>query len=297
MIVFLSAVLASSPYAYAELKIDLRPDKEAYALGEPVIAYVSIKNVGASASKVPENFEPDFMTVRYYVAYDGEEEKRFTPWAIFDSDTTLVSLDPGQLAFGTARIFFGADGWTFSKPGKYTLRAAYRSYTSPKFKIEVKKPTNKQEADAAKLLLDSKEAGYFLLFEGGDHLKEGIAKLNDLATKFPNSPLSAYANFALGANEVTEFADYSKNELRKANPAKAEMYFDRSKDQLVKSSVYYSTKATDALSEIKKQKGDLDGAKDIQRKFEKDINEKVSPMKGLTPNIVDAVRNLSKAKE
>ena len=64
----------------------------------------------------------------------------------------------------------------------------------------------------------SQEAGKFLLWQSGDHLRAGIALLTEIADAYPRSVLSDYINLAIGRNLSRPFRDYDIGKLREADP-------------------------------------------------------------------------------
>ena len=129
-----------------------------------------------------------------------------------------------------AKIFFGANGWTFTQPGEYTLKAVYmKGVESNEWPFSIMTPCSDSEKKMVDLFLGSKEVGYFLLFEGGDHLVEGKKRLEEVAAQFYKSNFGTYANFVLGANLMKDFANFKENRLRKADPKLAIDYFEKSR--------------------------------------------------------------------
>jgi len=53
-----------------------------------------------------------------------------------------------------------------------------------------------------------------LLFEGGDHLVNGIKNITELAEKYPNTVLGAYANASLGIHLSKDFKDLVQNKIQ-----------------------------------------------------------------------------------
>jgi hypothetical protein len=103
-------------------------------------------------------------------------------------------------------------------------------------------------------LLGSEEAGKFLLFEGGDHLLEGRRRLEHVARKLSESPHAAYANVVLGASLVRDFADFTRGELRKADPEQAREFAEQIKGSLPL--FYYLVRGYLVLSEAYQKLGE-----------------------------------------
>jgi hypothetical protein len=216
--------------AQAQDRIELRitADKDQYPLGEPVILYVTLKNNGVNPVEVARLLSPEYQFVKYRVKEPGGETVPFVPWAIKDHPAPSQRLAPGDEVHGVAKIFYGGQGWTFQRPGSYEITATYRDQVpSNTLKITVVEPQDQATRRAAEVFLGSDEAGRFLLLEGGDHLTEGIRHLQQVAQEFGDTPHATYANYALGANLMSDFADFKASRLRKAEHRTARDYLER----------------------------------------------------------------------
>lgn len=290
--IFLSVnLIADLAWSDSDHILDLRFDKQEFLLGEPVVAYVTLRNNGNRSVSIIPNFNPEYHYATYFVKPDNSEEKQFRPWAFAEGNPTLQNLPPKESVVGTAKIFFGADGWTFPKPGKYAVRVTYQGKSSAPMVINIKPPATEGEKKQVELMMGSNEVGYFLLFEGGDHLREGKTRLQKLAKDYPESFLAGYANYALGESLRNDFADFSTNKLRKADLKAAMVFLDKSTDQLTGASTfYYSTKAYKTLKEIYQKTGNLDRARSLDKKFKKEVGDRLSPIKSMTPKLLDSVQ-------
>jgi hypothetical protein len=216
--------------AQAQDRLELRiaADKDQYQLGEPVILYVTLRNAGVNPVEVARLLSPEYEFVKYRVKEPGGETVQFVPWAIKDHPAPSQRLAAGGEVHGVAKIFYGGHGWTFQRPGSYEVTATYRDQvTSNPLKITVAEPRDQATRRAAEVFLGSDEAGRFLLLEGGDHLSEGIRHLQQVAQEFGDTPHATYANYALGASLMSDFADFKANRLRKAEPRTARDYLER----------------------------------------------------------------------
>jgi hypothetical protein len=208
-----------------ELKIDLEMNN--YMLGSLIILYVTLKNTGTEAVEAAKYLEPEFGFVEYLVKVPDGREMVFSPWAHKDHPAPMKKLLPGETVRAAAKIFFGGNGWTFKKPGGYQMQAVYmKSLRSRPLSVSILSSINEDLKQAAELFLGSKEAGYFLLFEGGDHLAEGKRRLEAVAARYPDTSLSTFANFVLGANLMRDFANFKENRLRRANLELAARYLE-----------------------------------------------------------------------
>lgn len=222
------AVLCAGSAVAQNLEFKILADKTDFALGEPVIFFMTLKNAGPAAADVMLPLDPMAGYVVFTIKDPQGRESAFTPWAHGDPAAPYHKLQPGQVITEDAKIFFGSSGWTFSSPGTYLVRAAYLgSAQSNAASITIRQPATNDERQAADLFLQSKEVGYFLIFEGGDHLRDGVNRLEQAANRFPNSPLASYANLALGKSFLEDFANFKERRLRKADPQRAIRYLQK----------------------------------------------------------------------
>ncbi|MEE8585005.1 MAG: hypothetical protein V3T83_09155 [Acidobacteriota bacterium] len=118
-------------------------------------------------------------------------------------------------------VFFGARGWTFERPGAYSIDATYRD-PQQRFEVDAEAlriTVSEGGGVGRQLLADSEsagEAGRFLVWQGGDHLRKGIATLKDLVADHPLSPLAAHSRVALGISFSRDFIDYTLGRVRRS---------------------------------------------------------------------------------
>lgn len=256
-IISLGLLVCFSQVGAAEsVELTISSDKTEFALGEPVILYVSLKNTGNTSVTLLKILEPEGSFVDYMIKAPGGNYRSFVPWMHKDYDSPGVALSPGQAVNGEAKIFFGGEGWVFTKPGRYEIRALYEGkISSNTIAITVATPSDTATQNASRLFLESKEVGKFLLFEGGDHLKDGMGRLEQTAAQLPNTPHAFYANYALGANLTRDFANFQEKRFRKADPQRAIQYLQKAK--LRPLSAYYTVQTFVSLSDNFKAVGDL----------------------------------------
>lgn len=206
------------------LLTQIETDKTSIVIGEPSYITVRLSNSGSEPIAVPGMLEWQSTTLRLMItAPDG----RAIPYSsLFFADLSIPerSLAAGEQIEQVLPIFFGAGGWSFQQPGTYKLKLSFNqnsrigatAHQSNQLSIVVT-----EEVGASALLVnDSKssaEAGKFLFWQQGDHLKGGIENLNRLVEHYPDSILANYSRFALARNLSRSFRNYTIGELRKAD--------------------------------------------------------------------------------
>jgi tetratricopeptide repeat protein len=251
-----------------ELDFQIQMGKEDYLSGQPSISYLKLTNVGSENLSLIEKLTPEYNIVKFYIKKEGEgEEVRFIPYVFYEFMPEKTTLKPDESIYGRAKIFYGTNGYTFPKPGTYKVRSEYhgleegmgRIINSNTIDVTIRKPKNKEEEEQVKLI-KGKEQALFLLFEGGDHLTEGINQLTKLAQQYPQSILGSYANAVLGLHWSREFKDFKTNQVRKPNYEMARSFLETASDNV---KGYWANAAYLNLAEIYKKTGDKTKAKNV----------------------------------
>jgi hypothetical protein len=205
-----------------------------YLPGYPVIAYVSLENPTLILNiEVVKCLEPEYGFVEYFIKTPGGKEVKFVPWAYKEHPNAFRMLSATQGIYAEAKIFFGANGWTFTEPGEYILKAVYmKELESNEWPISIVTTFKESQEERMNLFLESREVGYFLLFEGGDHLLDGKQRLEKAASKFSTTAFGLYANFALGANLMRDFSNFKTKQTRKADYALAAALLEKARPEL-----------------------------------------------------------------
>ncbi len=259
-------------HAQNQLELSISADKEYYLLGEPIIVYVKLKNVGNKSVEAMRYLEPDFDYVRYFITgLDGEEEQ-FTSIMLKEPANPRQTLPPKGSIHAAAKIFYGSDEWIFQAPGQYLLKAIYlNQVTSNSIAINVHDPSNANEQRASSLIIESQDIGLFFVLEGGDHLIDGIDRLRRIATEFPKTSLASYANYSLGINLAHDRADFKNNRLRPAATDKAVEYLEKVKTQPI--TLYYMVNTylllSDGYTKLKKTSQMTAANRDLNQLIEK----------------------------
>jgi hypothetical protein len=209
---------AQAPQSALELTLDI--GKRRVVVGEPVYATLTLTNTGRTAQPVFPDLYPEVGVGGVAISYQGRRT-RFVPVGVDDVETQVRPLAPGQSVTATFGIFFGADGWTFPAPGDYELTGIYRHPSvEPEGEIRSQPATLTVAAGGpagALLTEDSEagtEAGLFMLWEGGDHLRRGIALLETVTERYPEQIQADYARLVLGLSLSRGFRDYSIGKVR-----------------------------------------------------------------------------------
>jgi hypothetical protein len=225
---------AQNGQATPQLVLLLELGKSTLRVGEPVYATVRLINNGSTPFKVHRNIALHGGAVELEIAPDGGTPTFFQPLSETFTLAPPLELAPRMETSATSPIFYGAKGWTLTKyPGTYILRARYSPPGRKPGVMILSDPMTvvvMPGDGAGEYLMDgpaATEAGKFLLWLGGDHLKAGIGRLYGLLERYPASPLADYVNLALGRSANREFNDYSRKAIRPPDYRKALEHFGK----------------------------------------------------------------------
>jgi hypothetical protein len=221
-----------------EIKFTLKMGKEEYLPGQPAIAYLSLINNTDQTISLINSFDPKYDFVKFVIE-QNENVTQFIPYSMVDAVPKTMKLDPGKSIHGNAKIFYGSNGYTFPDPGVYKIKAVYHGLVYPSkviesniIEVKIRAPKNKEEEEQVNLIKGEEQA-LFLLFEGGDHLVNGIKNITELAEKYPNTVLGAYANASLGIHLSKDFKDLVQNKIRKPNIDSSNKFLSTAKDNVM----------------------------------------------------------------
>ena len=107
MVLAITASLCAVQAEAQNLEFKILADKTSFALGEPIVFFVSLKNNGSSTADVLLPLDPMAGYVVFTVRDPQGREYEFTPWAHGDPAAPYRKLQPGQVVTEEAKIFFG----------------------------------------------------------------------------------------------------------------------------------------------------------------------------------------------
>ncbi len=215
----------------SSLKLILETDKPKLVLGEPVYVVVQLRNTEQQPIRVFQDLDPEVGAIQFEIK-GPKGTFGFVPYSIADVDVGQEELSPNSEVSGVFPIFYGGRGWTFKEPGTYSISAIYRDPTkkdAPPIRAQPLIINVIQEDGSGLFLMTGNgghQAGKFLLWHQGDHLRKGIRRFEDLLEKYPNSVLGDYGRLALGRNLSRPFKDYSIGHVRKPNYKAANRYLE-----------------------------------------------------------------------
>ena len=253
------------------ITIRLEHDKTApYLIGEPVVVNVVLRNAGNEPVSIPAELEPDYEVIRFFIKRADDTGstpgRLFRPWAVIE-DGGSRQLAPNDEIVVPSRIFYGAEGWTFRSEGTYTVTARFSNATSNALTIVVAHPADDAQRALGIRLIESNQAGRFLLLDGGDHLDDGLPLIRQLAAT--DSVLGGYAANALGLSQSKRYVNLRTSTVREANPIEALRLLQRGRTLLPEG--YFRLENYQGLSKTYLATGRLDSAAALQRDYRAEI--------------------------
>lgn len=269
LVVFADPLTASGQ----PVRLTLAFEKPTAIPGEPVVAHVVVTNTASEAITLPAALEPEYGRLHFFVSGPGAEGGReFRPWATLDNEAPQ-ELAPGANLPVPSKIFFGANGWTFAQLGIYRVRVSFGDVSSPVATLTVQEATSAAELEQGRMIIASREAGLFMLLEGGDHLTEGINVLRQVS--MGQTSLSGYTNYVLGANRGQRFANLRTGQIRPANPVEAQQLLQRSRSLLPAQSLYFRFQSEQRLKEVMRAQGNVLGATQLEQQFQQELKDNI----------------------
>lgn len=271
LILLLIFGLLLSVMAQEQFKISAMAEKNEYLLGEPVVVYVLIQNSGNKTVAVSADIAPERDMYIYYITNPNGETKRFAPVFVEEPDE-MRTLRRNESVGGSARIFYGGNGYTFPKSGKYQVAVHYQDTKSPLLTIKILEPRNEAEKEQVKHILDHSEVGLFMMLEGGDELSDAMAQIESLNANYPDALLTAYVRYALAKNYSVPARNFVSKKPRDANLPKSIEILESLKSKEIQ--LYYRSKVFNTLSSNLEKVGRKEDAQNVQREFRKILETK-----------------------
>jgi hypothetical protein len=213
------------------LELTLQAPKRSFVIGEAVVLTVSLKNTATTPWQVNPLLSLSYRFLNLEIRAPGAQTYYpFRPAVLAEArGRRSETLQPGEALYEEAKVFFGADGWTFSSPGRYALRADYPAgaarlldlseteerVLSEVLELEITAAASEPDRRAQDLILGP-EAGLYLLLEGGDHLKRAAQNLQAIAREAPTAAQAPAAKLALALGSLHPTVDPE----RRARPSR-----------------------------------------------------------------------------
>lgn len=198
-----SLILITAVSAQSNLQLELKADKTAYIVNEPLYVKVAAKNIGKSDAQVYiPLLDPETSGIVFEITRQGEKPFTWDPVVHADWIETpeqAIHLAPQESYSNTIDLTTtrpdtprGARVPLLSKPGSYKIRCYGRRYLdSNEITLTVSEPTG-TDLDALNLLKKDEQAE-----QHRSSLWDQNGRLRELIKLYPNSKYAPYARYFL----------------------------------------------------------------------------------------------------
>ena len=287
LFILLAAVLivnTSKSVAQNQLKITISTEKRSFQLGEPIVVYSTLTNLGEESIKVFSEIRPETDIYRFFITDPNGKTTSFSPIYVEEPEE-LTTLGPNEDIRGTARIFFGAEGYYFPISGNYQIQVQYKEVLSNLLEIKVLQARNEDEKEQAILVLEHPEMGFFLMIEGSDALSDALSQIEILNKKYPNSKLSPYFLYGMGKNFSVPKRNFLTKQPRNADLPRAIEILESIKGEEMQ--IYYQNKVFLTLSFCFKKQNRMEEARQVLLEFIRILDSNPN----IQPYYIDQVKN------
>lgn len=206
------AATAADP---AELSLRLEAKRE-FSFGEPVFVELSLRPPKAPGARISahEELDPASRFVRILIKKPSGRVVQYKPLLFHDTaPAEKVFEADGLPSYDAIYLGYGKDGFYFSDPGEYQVRAVYllddgREVVSNLLALRVAPPAAGEEALVVSHLLGAQQGQAFWL-GGSDLLWEGTSRLQELLLRQPTGALASHIHRVLGTNAGRSFKTIS----------------------------------------------------------------------------------------
>ncbi len=282
-------LLPGAPAMAQSVELALTSDKTEFMLGEPVVVLVALKNTGHDTLYVSPEFGPEGGNIDYIVTGPDGKAKSFSPLYVQDR-ADFRPLAPGQTFRGTARIFYGGNGYTFQDPGNYSVVASTGKSRSSPLRLKVLPPQNAAEREQARLILGQNEVGLFLMLEGGDELAEAQKQIEQLTSRYPDGLLASYVRYAVAKNLSVPAKNFVSQKPRPADIPRAIAILQSLTDREMV--LYYQAGVATALATLLSKTNRTDEARTVLQEFQSRVSRRENVRPYFLPEIEQRLKNM-----
>ncbi len=201
----------------SDLLLILKPTKENFMLGEPVVIEVKLSTNETKGKKVNTYLHPDYGFVELAIRKPSGLIVEYKPIIEHCMMPNIDEIDSEHAVYDSAYIGYSRHGFLFNEIGTYEIRASYRaldgSYiVSNILPIIVYSPESKSDKNVSELLMGDDQGMLFKLMGSPSHfLKEGNDAFDQILLKYKNHPLSVYVEFVKGIEKGQVFKTITKD--------------------------------------------------------------------------------------
>jgi hypothetical protein len=190
-----------------------------FAFMEPVVLEFRLRNLaGPLPVEIDARLQPEFGRTAVYIQRPDGQTLEYRPIISREGTPELRTLGAGSNGGQGAdrysenvALTFDQHGFIFDRPGRYLIRAAYQSspylfVLSKVHELRVGVPLSREEDQAAQDFF-TQEVGMSLYLRGSQSpfLRKGMEQLEEIADRFPDSPVGAKAALVVAESLARPF--------------------------------------------------------------------------------------------
>ena len=195
---------------------------EVLDFGVPVTLQLALTNTGAAPLSVVDQLQPEDGLTRVFIERPNGDIVEFVPPVLrHKAPPEPIELAPGEAAYESIMLSFGAKGHQFADPGEYLIRVLVPCFPlgyvlARAHRLRIAAPATRASEDLAHLLTGY-EASKFLYFGGSRRYPELTGRLEEAAGRFAESdPMAVrHIQYALGRDAARRHKRVEVNKGRR----------------------------------------------------------------------------------
>ena len=216
-----------SAYSRAEIERSDSPlelsveSAEVFDFGVPVSVQLGLLNTSASPVSVIDQLEPEDGLTRVFIERPNGDIVEFVPPVLRHKSPELREIPPGEAAYESIFLSYGAKGHQFADPGEYLIRIFVPCFPfgymlTRAHRIRIAAPATRASENLAHLLTGY-PAAKFMYFGGSRRYPELAGRLEEAVERYADTdPIAVrHIELALGRDAARKFKNVDVKEGRR----------------------------------------------------------------------------------
>lgn len=200
---------------------------EVFDFGVPVTIQLGVVNASASPVSVVDQLQPEDGLTRVFIERPNGDIVEFVPPVLrHKAPPELQELAPGEAAYESILLSYGAKGNQFADPGEYLIRILvpcfpFGYFVARAHRIRIAAPATRASENLAHLLTGY-PAAKFLYFGGSRRYPEVVDQLEEAVDRYAETdPIAVrHIQYALGRDAARKFKSVEVKKGQRAVVAK-----------------------------------------------------------------------------
>jgi len=211
------------------LRLQISTHQPSFSLGEPVVLQIALEATDSRGRRVHTWLHPNCGLVKIAISKPSGEVVTYEPLLDHLVGAREQFLARDAQIQDSAYIGYGRDGFYFSQPGYYRIRAAYAALDgsevlSDVLTLRVRFPVTAADESIADLFMgDQQGCLLYLLGSDSDALDQGNAAFDEVLDRYAKHPLANYARLVKGTNAGRNFKTITEGTASRLSVRPAEI--------------------------------------------------------------------------